>query len=94
VPTVAWACLEWQFTDAPDSVNFWVDGKAIATFDDQHVSYPPGHTPGSPLYNGTSTGLIGGFELFGFGFHDWHPNKPFDLYYDDIVLDIKRVGCL
>ena len=80
VPTVTWACLEWQFTDAPDSVNFWIDGKLVGTFDDQHVSYPSGHAPGTPLYNGSSTGLIGGFELFGFGFHDWHPNKPFDLY--------------
>jgi hypothetical protein len=94
VPTTVWACLEWQFTDQPDTINFWVDGKPIGTFDDQHVSYPSGHTPGTPLYNGTSSGLIGTFNLFGFGFHDWHPNQPFDLYYDDIVLDTKRVNCL
>ena len=93
VPTMTWSCLEWEFSDAPDTVNFWVDGKAIGTFDDQHVSYPSGHTPGTPLYDGTSSGLIGGYQLFGFGFHDWHPNQPFDLYYDDIVLDTKRVGC-
>jgi hypothetical protein len=94
VPTDAWACLEWQFTDTPDTATFWVDGKAIGTFDDQHVSYPGGHAPGTPLYNGTSTGLIGGFELFVFGFHDWHPAQAFDLYFDDIVLDVKRVNCL
>jgi hypothetical protein len=94
VPSGVWTCLEWQFTDTPDTVNFWIDGKAIGTFDDQHVSYPSGHTPGTPLYNGSSSGLIGGFELFGFGFHDWHPSKAFDLYYDDIVLDTKRVNCL
>jgi hypothetical protein len=70
------------------------DGKAIGTFDDGHVSYPAGHVQGSPLYNGKSSGLIGSFTEFGFGFHDWHPNKPFDLYYDDIVLDTKHVGCL
>jgi hypothetical protein len=94
VPTDAWTCLEWQFTDTPaDTVTFWVDGKVIGTFDNQHVSYPPGHTPGTPLYNGTSSGLIGGYELFGFGFHDWHPSMAFDLYYDDIVLDTKRVNC-
>jgi hypothetical protein len=94
VPTTTWTCLEWQFTDTPDSINLWVDSTATGTFDNQHVSYPSGHTPGSPLYNGSSSGLIGGFELFGFGFHDWHPNQPFDLYYDDIVLDTQRVGCL
>ncbi len=94
VPVVSWTCLEWQFNDQPDSINLWVDGKAIGTFDDQHVSYPSGHPPGTPLYNGKSSGLIGGFNLFGFGFHDWHPNKPFDIFYDDIVLDVRRVGCL
>jgi hypothetical protein len=94
VPTDVWTCLEWQFTDTPDTVNFWINGKLIGTFDDQHVSYPAGHAPGTPLYNGSSTGLIGGYELFGFGFHDWHPGMAFDLYYDDIVLDTKRVNCM
>lgn len=94
VPTTVWTCLEWQFSDAPDSTNFWINGKLIGTFDDQHVSYPPGVAPGTPLYNGSSTGLVGGFELFGVGFHDWHPNKAFDLYYDDFVLDTQRVNCL
>jgi len=27
-------------------------------------------------------------------FHDWHPQKAFDMYYDDVVLDMKRPGCL
>jgi len=94
VPTTTWTCLEWQFGDEPDVINMWIDGKPIGTFDDSHVSYPAGHVQGSPLYNGKSSGLIGSFTEFGFGFHDWHPNKPFDLYYDDIVLDTKRVGCL
>jgi hypothetical protein len=93
LPTEAWTCLEWQFTDEPDVVNLWVDGQATGTFDDRHVSYPSGHTPGTPLSNGTSSGLIGGFTMFGLGFHDWHPNKAFDLFYDDLVLDTKRVGC-
>jgi len=42
---------------------------------------------------GTSSGLIGGFDLFYIGFHDWHPAKVFDLYYDDVVLDAKKIGC-
>jgi hypothetical protein len=94
VPVTTWTCLEWQFTDQPDVVNLWVDGAAVGTFDDEHVSYPGGHTPGMPLYDGTSSGLIGGYTVFGFGFHDWHPNEAFDLYYDDIILDTRRVGCV
>ena len=94
VPTTQWVCMQWQFSDQPDTIQLSINGDAVGTFDDQHVSYPPGHTPGTPLYNGTSSGLIGGYDLFGFGFHDWHPHDPFDLYYDDIVLDTKRVHCL
>src|SRR5206468_2014645 len=45
------------------------------------------------LYQGKSSGLIGGFDTFGVGFHDWHPAKAFDVYYDDVVLDSKRIGC-
>jgi hypothetical protein len=94
VPLMTWTCLEWEFSDEPDVVHLWVDGQDIGAFDNQHVSYPSGHVPGSPLYNGTSSGLIGAYTVFGFGFHDWHPNEPFDLYFDDIVLGTQRVGCL
>ena len=45
--------------------------------------------------DGTMAGQVGGFSEFGFGYYAWHPaTTPFDLYYDDIVLDTKRVGCL
>jgi hypothetical protein len=97
LPTNKWACLEWQFEDHPDRVTIWVDGTAAGTFDNTDVSYAspgPVPKPGGALYNGTSTDIIGGFDSFGFGFHDWHPQSAFDLYYDDLVLDAKRVNCL
>jgi len=97
IPTGRWACLEWKFEDQPDQVTLWLDGAEVATFDNTNVGYAsPGPIPksGAPLYMGTSSGLVGGFERFGVGFHDWHPQKVFDLYDDDLVLDTKRVGCL
>jgi hypothetical protein len=97
VPTDKWVCVEWQLNDSPDAVTVWVAGAQVATFDNTNVSYAspgPVPKPGAALYNGTSSGLVGGFDMFGFGFHDWHPQKAFDLYYDDVVLDVKRPGCL
>jgi hypothetical protein len=95
VPVATWMCLEWEFDDQPDTINVWGDGKFIGTLDANHVDYPPGHAPGTPLYDNQSSGLIGAFTDFGFGFYDWHPgNFAFDVYYDDIVLGTKRVGCL
>ncbi|HEV3190482.1 MAG TPA: hypothetical protein VGY54_08300 [Polyangiaceae bacterium] len=32
--------------------------------------------------------------FFGFGFHAFGVGNAFSLYYDDIVLDTKRVNCL
>jgi hypothetical protein len=97
LPTNTWSCLEWEFEDQPDRVTAWIDGASASTFDNTNVGYAnPGPIPeaGAPLYKGTSTGIIGGFETFAVGFHDWEPKKAFDLYYDDLVLDAKRVGCL
>jgi hypothetical protein len=97
VPTGKWVCLEWQFADEPDHVTMWLDGAQIGTFDDTDIGYSspnPIPKPGTGIYQGRSADIVGGFDTFGFGFHDWHPSKPFDLYYDDLVLDTARVGCL
>jgi len=95
MPVGTWMCLEWEFNDQPDVINFWRDGKVVGPLDPDHISYPGGHNPATGLFNGMTMGLIGAFTNFGFGFYDWHPaNFAFDLYYDDIVLDTKRVGCL
>ncbi len=98
VPTMTWTCMEWHFEDQPDRITLWTNGNLIGTFDDQHIGFTakpvPLPLPGEPIYQGTSSGIVGGFDQFGFGFHDFGPKKPFDLYYDDVVLGTKRVGCL
>jgi len=95
LPALKWSCLEWELNDQPDQINVWVDGASIGTFDAQHVDYPAGHVPGDPIFNNTSTGLVGGMTDFGFGVYDWHPGGfDFDFFYDDIVLATTRVGCL
>jgi hypothetical protein len=93
-PTMTWSCIEWEFDDNPDQMLLWVDGKQIDQFDEQHIGYSSvPTTPGSVL-NGLSSGIIGGFDFFGFGFHNWGDSMVVDRYYDDIVLDTKRVGCI
>ena len=93
VTAMKWQCMEWEFNDQPDMMSLWVESTLLGVFDDKHIDYPPGHVPGSPISNNMSSGLLGGFVDFGVGFYDWHPQNAFDLYYDDIVLDTKRVGC-
>jgi hypothetical protein len=93
-PTMTWNCVEWEFDDNPDQMVLWFDGKQIDQFDARHIGFSTATmTPGSVL-NGLSSGIIGGFDFFGFGFHNWGMSDVVDRYYDDIVLDTKRVGCL
>lgn len=82
VPLDDWACLEWEMSDSPDEITVFVGGAQVSAF--KNIAF-----------NGASTGLVGGFVDFGFGFYAWHPaTYAFDVYYDDIVLDTKRIGCL
>jgi hypothetical protein len=81
-PAEPWICLQWEFNDQPDQIALSVDGKPITTY--------------SPItFNNQTSNLVTGFVEFGFGFYNWHPEaSTFDVYYDDIALDTKAVGCL
>jgi hypothetical protein len=72
----------------------WVGGHPAGVFDNMHINYSNNGTKsGGTFYEGKTSGIIGAFDTFGIGFHDWHPAKAFDVYYDDVVLDTKRIGC-
>jgi hypothetical protein len=94
IPTEKWVCVEWEFEDQPDRITLWVGGAQAGVFDNMHINYSSdGTKSGGTFYQGKAGGLIGVFDTFGIGFHDWHPTKAFDVYYDDVVLDTKRIGC-
>ncbi|SRR6266540_3694542 len=94
IPTDKWVCVEWELEDQPERITLWVGGTQAGVFDNMHINYSSnGTTSGGTFYQGKTSGLIGVFDTFGIGFHDWHPAKTFDLYYDDVVLDTKRIGC-
>jgi hypothetical protein len=94
IPTDKWVCVEWELEDQPERITLWVGGTQAGVFDNMHINYSSdGTKSGGTFYQGKTGGLIGVFDTFGIGFHDWHPTKAFDVYYDDVVLDTKRIGC-
>ena len=93
-PVGAWSCIEWEFGDSPDSMVLWVDGKQMAQLNAQHIDFSTAATKQGSVLNGQSSGIIGGFSFYGFGIHNWGPSTVVDTYYDDLVLDTTRVGCL
>jgi len=94
IPTNKWVCVEWELEDQPERITLWVGGTQAGVFDNMHINYSSdGTKSGGTFYQGKTSGIVGVFDTFGIGFHDWHPTKAFDVYYDDVVLDTKRIGC-
>jgi hypothetical protein len=90
-PFDKWFLLEWEFSDDPSSIAYWVDGQKMMTpvngekADSVTFAWPKGST--------TVSGLVGGYQEFGFGARVWGaPPKGFDVYYDDVAIGTARVG--
>jgi hypothetical protein len=81
IPVGRWFCLEWEFNDEPNRAAVWVDGQPV---------YETGFVS---RVNGRSSNLVGAFTDFLFGFRLWGAApEAFDVFYDDIALDPKRIG--
>ena len=96
-PVMKWSCIEWEFGDDPTAMVLWVDGTQIDQFNDMgHIDFSSvAKPPAGTVLNGKSSGIIGDFTAFGFGIHSYGKSPlGVDRYYDDIVLDTKRVNCL
>lgn len=90
-PLDKWFLLEWEFNDDPATISLWIDGqRLIDTVKGEKVdrvtfAWPKGST--------NTSGLIGGFQEFGFGARAWGaPQQGFDVYYDDIAIGTGRIG--
>ena len=93
-PAGTWNCIEWEFGDNPDLMVLWVDGKQLAQLDVGHIDFSSVPRTAGSVLNGKSSGIIGGYTFFGFGFHSYGSSTAVDRYFDDIAVDTKRVGCL
>ena len=83
VPLGRWFCLEWEFNDHPNHATVWVDGT---------LAY---ETDFTSKVTHAGTDLVGAFTDIAFGFRLWGAApEAFDVYYDDIAFDTKRIGQL
>jgi hypothetical protein len=90
-PLNKWFLLEWEFNDDPSTITIWIDGERMAdTMNGEKVdmvkfAWPKG--------GATVSGLVGGFQEFGFGARVWGaPKEGFDVFYDDIAIGTERIG--
>ena len=91
VPLGKWFLLEWEMNDDPATLTIWADGQLSQVIqgeekvDTSAFQWPKG--------SGTTKGLVGGFEEFGFGTRVWGAvPTAFDVYYDDIAIGTQRLG--
>lgn len=91
-PVGKWFCLEWEFNDAPDSITTWIDGQPSGEL--KGFSFKARAAAGAPAPTAVpGNKLVTGFSDFAFGFRYWGSAKTdYDIYYDDIVIDTKRIG--
>jgi hypothetical protein len=94
MPLNKWFLLEWEMNDDPSTLTIWADGELSQVvqgdqkMDRSEFKWPKG--------SDTNKGLVGGFEELGVGTRVWGGatavTMPFDVYYDDIAIDTKRIG--
>ena len=90
-PLHEWFLLEWEFSGDPSFIRMWVNGeKCMIPQGEEKVDvvkfvWPKGST--------NDKGIVGGYTEFGFGARVWGaPMQGFDVYYDDVQIDTKRIG--
>jgi hypothetical protein len=90
-PYNKWMLVEWEYNDNPSSTRLWIDGKpVIMSQKEQKGETAQFHWPAG---SETSSNLVGGYNEVGFGARPWCAvSKDFDVLFDDIVIDTKRIG--
>ncbi|HWA10071.1 MAG TPA: hypothetical protein VG838_11530 [Opitutaceae bacterium] len=82
IPTGRWFCLEWEANDTPDTLTVWVDGEQVNSEVFAFKTFG-------------NTGLVKGFAEVGFGVRVFGPvPEAYDIYYDNVAFDTKRIGPL
>jgi hypothetical protein len=90
-PKGKWFLLEWEFNDDPSTLTIWVDGERSPVSENGQKADLS--TFIWPKASDNTKNLVGGFEEFGLGARVWGAVPiGFDVYYDDIAIDTKRIG--
>jgi hypothetical protein len=92
-PRGKWFLLEWEFNDDPSSLTIWVDSERSPVIENGQKADLS--TFRWPKESNNSKNLVGGFEELGLGVRVWGAVPVgFDVYFDDIALETKRIGPL
>jgi hypothetical protein len=79
-----WQCVEWRMDASDNRIELWFDGVA-----------QPDLTVSTTNHGGNDVDfLFPRFDTVKLGWQLYQPNEgSYDLWMDDIALDVKRIGC-
>ncbi len=91
VPLDRWSCFEVEFNGQTFEQRFWLNGTEVTA---AHHVLAPDPTKCTAAAGWTSAKLFPALEKLSFGFRLYHDEAaPFDLWYDEVAVDTKRIGC-
>jgi hypothetical protein len=93
MPTGVWACMEWQFDAATDTMRFYLNGAEVSDLTVQNANDPPGNGDGC-ISNGTNGKWnFPEFDKVSLGLELYQNDPARTVYIDDVALGTERIGC-
>ena len=87
VPVGRWACAEWQFDGAHNTMRFWLDGVPLEALT------MPGTGKGCVHQPATYTWTAPAFQDVAVGWQSYMTDDARTMYIDDVVIDTAKIGC-
>ncbi len=93
MPTGEWACMEWQFDAATDTMKFYLNGTQVNDLTVQNANDPPGNGDGC-----ISDGTMGKwnfpeFDKVSLGLELYQNDPARTVYIDDVALGTEQIHC-
>jgi hypothetical protein len=93
MPTGDWACMEWQFDAATDTMNFYLNGAQVSDLTVQNANDPAGSGDGC-ISNGTmGKWNFPEFDKVSLGLELYQNDPARTVYIDDVALGTERISC-
>jgi hypothetical protein len=93
MPTGDWACMEWQFDAATDTMTFYLDDTQVTDLTVQNANDPPGNGDGCISDGTAGKWNFPVFDKVSLGLELYQDDPARTVYIDDVALGTERIHC-
>jgi hypothetical protein len=87
IPTGTWACVEWQFEGAANTMRFWLNGTAVPSLTMTGTGEGCGNQGNSYTWTAPK------FDRLDLGWESYQSDDARTLYIDDVAVSTTKIGC-